>query len=890
MKSDFDIVIIGSGFSGSLLAMVARRAGRSVMLLDRSSHPRFAIGESTSPLMNLIIEQLARRYDLPRLKPLTTWGEWQRTYPQVVGGLKRGAACFKHASDTRYRTAPDRSNQLLVCACPNDEAADAHWLRSDVDYFLLQEAVASGAEFLDQTGLHSIELANVGGSKLLGKRRGRTLKLRARLVVDASGPRGFLSRALGIAERRFEDFPTTQALYSHFIGVHRLDSMADYEVAGAPPNPPFPMDDAAVHHVFDGGWMWVLRFNNGVTSAGIVVTDVLASELRLSEGEAAWRRFLARFPSIAAQFADARAIREFSWASHLSYRSEAAAGEGWAMLPSAAAFVDPLFGPGMPMAALGVERLGRLLEERNPGRELNERLAEYSRVTLAEADHIADFVAGCYAAFPRVELFTSLSMVYFAAATYCEMAWRLGRSHLAQRFLAADRPDFANATARLSQILRRGDGYDSSLFTAQAKQEVDRLNVAGLCDERKRNWYDVDMEAAINCAGKLEITSEEMRRFLHTASWAQTTVNLQWPGPRRQDHKSIQLGFRTDHWRRVLKHEADPEPVGELIGDSPAFQQMLKDALNAAPTDTTVLLQGETGTGKELLAYAVHRHSLRCDRPFIIVNCAAVPPSLIESELFGYEKGAFTGAVSRKPGRFELADGGTIFLDEIGEAPLEIQGRFLRVLQTGVFERLGSAKSVRVKVRVIAATNQPLEQLVNERKFRADLFYRLNVFPIKLPPLRERSADIPLLVQHFINKCNARFERSIISIGKQSLHALEQYHWPGNIRELENLIERAVLSTDGVILNVAPPSTHVEPSISISDKLSETVTATPDGDERRWASLRENEEAHIRMVLRHTRGRISGPQGAAAILGIPSSTLRSRIKKLGLKIQPDDLH
>jgi transcriptional regulator with GAF, ATPase, and Fis domain len=260
---------------------------------------------------------------------------------------------------------------------------------------------------------------------------------------------------------------------------------------------------------------------------------------------------------------------------------------------------------------------------------------------------------------------------------------------------------------------------------------------------------------------------------------------------------------------------------------------------------------------------------------------------LIESELFGYEKGAFTGAQLRKPGRFELADGGTIFLDEIGEAPLEIQGRFLRVLQTGVFERLGSVKSVRVKVRVIAATNQPLEQLVNERKFRADLFYRLNVFPITLPPLRERPADIPLLVQHFIDKYNARFKRSIISISEQSLHALEQYHWPGNVRELENLVERAVLSARGVILKVAPPAIRVEPAIN--DKPSETVTAMPDGGERRMVSLRENERAHIRMVLRQTSGRISGPRGAAAILGLPPSTLRSRIRKLGLKIRLEDL-
>ncbi len=881
MRSDFDLAIIGSGFSGSLLAMIARRAGRSVMLLDRGAHPRFAIGESTSPLMNLVIEQLADRYDLPRLKPLATWGEWQRTYPQVVGGLKRGSTYFKHEPNAQYRTAPDRSNQLLVSACLNNEAADTHWLRSDVDYFLLREAIASGADFLDQTDLNAIELAN-GGATLRGGRRGQTMKLRARLVVDASGPRGFLSRALGLGEKRFDDFPATQALYSHFIGVHRCDAMPDYEVAGVPPNTPYPMDDAAVHHVFDGGWMWALRFNNGVTSAGIVVTEWMAKELKLSEGEAAWRRFLARFPSIAAQFADARAIREFTWAPHLPYAAEVAAGDGWAMLPSAAAFVDPLFGPGMPMTALGVERLGRLLEENFGENELNERLREYGRATLVEADHTADFIAGCYAAFPRFELFTSLSMVYFAAAGYCEMARRLGRNHLAQSFMAVDRPAFADATSRLSRTLRHDDRFDSALFAAQVKQKIACLNVAGLCDRRKRNWYDVDLDDVIACAEKLEITSDEMRRFLLTANWAQTAVNLQRSRSKQRPHQSIQLG----DYQRLLADEY--EPVGELVGASPAYRGMLEDALNVAPTDTTVLLQGETGTGKELLAYAIHQRSLRNRGPFIVVNCAALPPSLIESELFGYEKGAFTGAQSPKPGRFELADGGTIFLDEIGEVPLEIQGRFLRVLQTGVFERLGSTKSVRVKVRVIAATNQPLERLVNERKFRADLFYRLNVFPITLPPLRDRLSDLPLLAGHFVDKYNARFKRSITSISAQSLRALEHYHWPGNVRELENLVERAVLSANGAILKIVPPAIRVEPAISINDKPPETATASPDNGVRRLLSLMENEEAHIRMALRHTGGRISGPQGAAKILGVPPSTLRSRIKKLGLKIHLDD--
>jgi transcriptional regulator with GAF, ATPase, and Fis domain len=230
-----------------------------------------------------------------------------------------------------------------------------------------------------------------------------------------------------------------------------------------------------------------------------------------------------------------------------------------------------------------------------------------------------------------------------------------------------------------------------------------------------------------------------------------------------QTHASSQWLPDQDQWKD------EPDLMSEMVGSSPVFQRVIEDALNIAPTDIPVLLQGETGTGKELVAYAIHQNSARRHAPFIIVNCAALPASLIESELFGYEKGAFTGALSCKPGRFELADGGTIFLDEIGEIPLEIQGRFLRVLQTGVFERLGSTKSVCVKVRIVAATNQPLERLVNEGSFRMDLYYRLNVFPIILPPLRHRPSDIPLLVQHFIDKYNARFNRSITSISNQSL-------------------------------------------------------------------------------------------------------------------------
>lgn len=333
------------------------------------------------------------------------------------------------------------------------------------------------------------------------------------------------------------------------------------------------------------------------------------------------------------------------------------------------------------------------------------------------------------------------------------------------------------------------------------------------------------------------------------------------------------------------------DPFGEMIGASDEFQRVLREALNVAETDTTVLLRGETGTGKELLAHAIHSHSPRKHRPFIIVNCAALPSGLIESELFGYEKGAFTGASQRKAGRFELADGGTIFLDEIGEVPIETQGRFLRVIQTGIFERLGSTKSVRVKVRIIAATNQPLERLVSQRKFRADLYYRLNIFPITLPPLRERTADIPLLVRYFVKKYSVRFNRVINSIHEQSLLALQDYHWPGNIRELENMIERSILTAESDLLKIKLPDTNLEPAISINDDLNDIIPASlinPSAPDHPFKSitLAENERALIQRTLHHTGGRISGPNGAAEILGLPVSTLRSRIKKLGLNSTP----
>lgn len=309
----------------------------------------------------------------------------------------------------------------------------------------------------------------------------------------------------------------------------------------------------------------------------------------------------------------------------------------------------------------------------------------------------------------------------------------------------------------------------------------------------------------------------------------------------------------------------------EMVGAHPDFQKVLRDARTVAASDATALIQGETGTGKELIARFIHAQSERGKRPLITVNCAALPAGLVESELFGHEKGAFTGAVGRKLGRFEIAHGTTIFLDEVGELPLEAQAKFLRVLQQGEFERVGGAQTIKVDVRVLAATNQPLQKLVDEGKFRADLFYRLNVFPLSLPPLRERGNDLVLLVNYFAQKYRARFRKQITSVSLSSVEALKQYHWPGNVRELEHIIERAVLLSEGEVLMIDPPLVKSQAAIPLLA-----------GSAGQFVSLEEMERRYIEAVVRHTKGMIAGKGGAAEILDINHSTLRSRMKKLGL--------
>jgi len=314
----------------------------------------------------------------------------------------------------------------------------------------------------------------------------------------------------------------------------------------------------------------------------------------------------------------------------------------------------------------------------------------------------------------------------------------------------------------------------------------------------------------------------------------------------------------------------------QIIGNSSSLRRVLKNVETVAPTDSTVLIYGETGTGKELIARAIHDLSPRGSKPFVKLNCAAIPTGLLESELFGHEKGAFTGAIAQRIGRFEVADGGTIFLDEIGEIPLELQTKLLRVLQEREFERLGSSRTLRTNARLIAATNRDLEAMVAEQKFRPDLFFRLNVFPVRVPALRERQADIPLLVRHFTQQFSRRMNKVMETIPSAMMDALTRYHWPGNIRELQNVIERAVIISTGPALNVdvadlkfpkAGPA--VERTISPANGALHSV-------------LEETERQQILKALKQSHWVVAGRNGAAALLGMNRSTLQVRMRKLGI--------
>ncbi len=411
---------------------------------------------------------------------------------------------------------------------------------------------------------------------------------------------------------------------------------------------------------------------------------------------------------------------------------------------------------------------------------------------------------------------------------------------------------------RETKILTRGDllGVQSSFVTQMLERGVHSLCCIPLTTRKGEigtlNLASQDEHAfASKDIGFLEQVAAQVAVALDNARAYHEIANL-----------TARLASEKVYLEDEIRSELNFE---EIVGDSPALKKLLSQARTVAPSDATVLILGETGTGKELIARAIHRMSLRKDRVFVKLNCAAIPSGLLESELFGHERGAFTGAITQKVGRLELADKGSLFLDEVGDIPLELQPKLLRVLQDQEFERLGSTRTIRVDIRLIGATNRDLAQMVLEKEFRSDLYYRLNVFPIRMPPLTERRADIPVLVRHFVHKFSRKMNKQIETIPTATMTALANWGWPGNVRELENFIERSVILSEGPVLNV--PLAELAGTQALGDS---------DG------TLESLGRQYIIRALREANGVIAGPRGAAVRLGMKRTTLQSRILKMGI--------
>lgn len=516
LNDAYDIAVVGSGFAGSLFAMIARRLGHSVVLLERGKHPRVVIGESSTPLTNLLLEELTTRYNLPSLRSLAKWGSWQKAHPKVTCGLKRGFTFYHHDLDDAATTDITRENQLLVAASPHDEISDTHWYRADFDSLFVREAEKLGVRYLDETELlHAAELPNE--MTLTGRRDGQPIRLTAKFVVDASGPRGFLHRALGLQSLDLPDFPLTQAFYGHFSGVGRLE---DQRCERIHEMPPYPIDDAAVHHVFDGGWIWVLQFNNGITSAGVAATDSFAARMKFADETRAWNRIVRSIPALKEQFAEARVQRGFTRIPRLSFRSAKIAGKRWAMLPSAAGFVDPLLSTGFPLTLLGVDRLARAIESDWDSPRFTVRLQTYAADTDAELVATGRLIGSLYANMRDFSVFVSLSLLYFAVASFSETARRLKKPHLAQSFLLHDHPSFGPAFIRIcnrARMIRSKE--ESNQLSRDILQAIEPFNVMGLGNSKYRNWYPINVQDLFDSAAKVESCEREISGMLRSCGF-----------------------------------------------------------------------------------------------------------------------------------------------------------------------------------------------------------------------------------------------------------------------------------------------------------------------------------------------------------------------------------
>ncbi len=526
MRIDADVAVVGSGFAGSLVALALRRRGRRVVLVERGSHPRFAIGESSTPLANLLLEEIADRYDLPQIRVFSKWGTWQRARPDVAGGLKRGFTFYFHRPGEPFADDEAHARQLMVAASPHDDVGDTHWYRADFDRNLVQEAESAGAVYLDRTAVDRIDVGDDRVS-LDGVRDGASVHIDAAFLVDASGPRGLLSRALNLDASSLRWMPPTEGIYTHFENVAPSVGAIDMPYVGRPETqrvgrpfqgrqPPYPPDAAAVHHVFPGGWIWMLRFNNGITSAGAAMIERHGRSVR-RQPDHVWRSLLDTLPSVREQFANARAAEPWIHTPRLAFRTTGVAGPSWALLPSAAGVIDPLLSTGIPLTLLGVQRL---LEMFDAG-VTADALREYERVTLEELDATEHLVAALYASMADVPMFKRLTLLYFAAASFSEAARRLGRPELAPGFLLHAHPRFGpelRACCDLALASPQGSTRDE-LF-ARVDRAIEPFDVAGLLDRSRLDWYPVLADDLLASASKLEASRAEIDGLLERSGFS----------------------------------------------------------------------------------------------------------------------------------------------------------------------------------------------------------------------------------------------------------------------------------------------------------------------------------------------------------------------------------
>lgn len=499
-RIDADVAILGAGFAGSLTALILDRIGLQPVLLERGRHPRFAIGESSTPIAGFVLRDLARTYDLPRLAPLAKYGTWRANCPQLVCGLKRGFSYFRHEPPQPFLPRDDHANELLVAGSSDDEHGDVHWLRSDVDNFFVEQVRAAGIPYYDETGV-TLQRDETGW-KIAGTRHGDAMDVQARFVIDATGPAAVVPRALGITCDAAGLKTNSLAIFAHFRNVRPWREVL-LAAGGKLDDHPFDCDHAAQHHVLSDGWMWQLRFDNGVTSAGFVVDAARPQgPVQLFLGQkipgVLWDELLQRYPSLREQFRDAEIVPEYGGlhvTGRLQRMAHAMAGDDWALLPHTAGFIDPLHSTGIAHSLCGVARLTRILADCWKDRtRLAEELHGHQETLRRELTLIDELVHGCYLAGRQFRLFVASSMLYFAAATTCERRW-LDRNPTHAAFLCADDPQFRSVVRdlyrRLESLPRSGPpdaaqiaGYEQAVAAAIAP-----WNTAGLCDPSAGNMY-----------------------------------------------------------------------------------------------------------------------------------------------------------------------------------------------------------------------------------------------------------------------------------------------------------------------------------------------------------------------------------------------------------------